>query len=107
MSDALKWDLAHELGVTDIVSREGWGGVSARNCGNLVKLAIQRAEEAMAGDYAERQALGVRAPEPRRAQLGGFAGQYGLDVGGAKAFRGQFRYWAGEQEPWQPEQLRG
>ncbi|HHU29291.1 MAG: small, acid-soluble spore protein, alpha/beta type [Bacillota bacterium] len=47
MSDALKEELAEELGVADIVRREGWGGVSSRNCGNLVKLAIERAEKAL------------------------------------------------------------
>lgn len=48
MSDQLKWELAKELGVADIVAREGFGGVSSRNCGNLVRLAIERAERAMA-----------------------------------------------------------
>lgn len=52
MSERLKWDLARELGVADVVSTEGWGGVSARNCGNLVKLAVQRAEAALAREYA-------------------------------------------------------
>ncbi|HHX74023.1 MAG TPA: small, acid-soluble spore protein, alpha/beta type [Firmicutes bacterium] len=47
MSDALKEELAEELGVADIVRQEGWGGVSSRNCGNLVKLAIERAERAL------------------------------------------------------------
>lgn len=47
MSERLKEALAQELGVADIVQREGWGSVSSRNCGNLVKLAIQKAEEAM------------------------------------------------------------
>ncbi|ACV62193.1 SASP, small, acid-soluble spore protein, alpha/beta type [Desulfofarcimen acetoxidans DSM 771] len=44
MSDRLKLELAEELGVADVVSREGFGGVSSRNCGNLVRLAIERAE---------------------------------------------------------------
>lgn len=44
MSDRLKYELAQELGVADIVSREGFGGVSSKNCGNLVRLAIERAE---------------------------------------------------------------
>ena len=44
MSDALKEQLARDLGVADLVRREGWGAVPARDCGNLVKLAIQRAE---------------------------------------------------------------
>lgn len=44
MSDRLKLELAEELGIADVVSREGFGGVSSRNCGNLVRLAIERAE---------------------------------------------------------------
>jgi len=47
MSEALKFELAKELGVYDIVQREGWGGVSSRNCGNLVRLAIERAERSL------------------------------------------------------------
>ena len=45
MSEELKYELAKELGVDHIVTTQGWGEVSARNCGNLVKLAIQRAEQ--------------------------------------------------------------
>jgi len=48
MSERLKYELARELGVDHIVATEGFGGVSSRNCGNLVKLAIQRAEQAIA-----------------------------------------------------------
>lgn len=44
MSDELKYELAKELGVDDIVRTEGFAEVSSRNCGNLVKLAIQRAD---------------------------------------------------------------
>ncbi|NHM27245.1 small, acid-soluble spore protein, alpha/beta type [Desulfofundulus sp. TPOSR] len=47
MSDRLKYKLAEELGVADVVRREGWGGVSSRNCANVVRLAIERAERAM------------------------------------------------------------
>ncbi len=44
MSDRLKYELAQELGVADTVARDGdFGNVSSRNCGNLVKLAIERA----------------------------------------------------------------
>jgi small acid-soluble spore protein F (minor alpha/beta-type SASP) len=45
MSDALKYELADELGVGEIARREGFGEVSSRNCGNLVKKAIERAEK--------------------------------------------------------------
>lgn len=51
MSDALKYELAKELGVAETVDREGWGGVSSRDCGNLVRLAIARAERAMAEEH--------------------------------------------------------
>jgi len=44
MSDKLKLELAEELGIGDIVRKEGFGPVSSRNCGNLVKKAIERAE---------------------------------------------------------------
>lgn len=48
MSDQLKYELAKELGVADIVAREGdFGSVSSRNCGNLVRLAIERAERSL------------------------------------------------------------
>lgn len=41
MSHALKEEIAKELGVSDIVSREGWGAVSSRDCGNMVTKAIE------------------------------------------------------------------
>ena len=47
MSEELRYELAEELGVADTVKREGFGGVSSRDCGNLVKLAIQRAESTL------------------------------------------------------------
>ncbi|MGQ9823397.1 MAG: small, acid-soluble spore protein, alpha/beta type [Desulfotomaculales bacterium] len=48
MSERLKYELAEELGVADVVRRKGWGEVSSRNCGNLVRLAIERAERSLA-----------------------------------------------------------
>ncbi len=44
MSESLREELAEELGVANVVRQDGWGGVSSRDCGNLVKLAIERAE---------------------------------------------------------------
>ncbi|CAA7602568.1 Small acid-soluble spore protein, alpha/beta-type, conserved site [Acididesulfobacillus acetoxydans] len=44
MSPALKQEIARELGFADTVQKEGFGAVSARNCGNMVKAAIQIAE---------------------------------------------------------------
>jgi small acid-soluble spore protein F (minor alpha/beta-type SASP) len=47
MSDNLKMEIARELGVYDTVQSGGWGDVSARNCGNLVKKAIEMAEKSI------------------------------------------------------------
>lgn len=44
MSDRLKYEIARELGVANTVEREGWGSVSSRDCGNIVKKAIEMAE---------------------------------------------------------------
>lgn len=44
MSDEFKNELAKEIGVYDTVAREGWGGVSSRDCGNIVTAAIRYAE---------------------------------------------------------------
>ena len=47
MSEQLKYEIAKELGVYDTVVREGWGSVSSRDCGNIVKKAIERAERSL------------------------------------------------------------
>ncbi len=51
MSERLKFELADELGIGDVVRRDGgyFGNVPSRDCGNLVRLAIERAERSMAG----------------------------------------------------------
>ncbi|NEU32537.1 small, acid-soluble spore protein, alpha/beta type [bacterium LRH843] len=45
MSDRFKEELAKELGFYDTVEKEGWGGIRARDAGNMVKRAIEIAEE--------------------------------------------------------------
>lgn len=47
MSEALKNEIAKRMGVDDIVSGEGWGGVSSRNCGNIVREAIEIAQRSL------------------------------------------------------------
>ncbi|TYS61773.1 small, acid-soluble spore protein, alpha/beta type [Sutcliffiella horikoshii] len=44
MSHQLKEELAKELGFYDVVQNEGWGGIKAKDAGNMVKLAIEMAE---------------------------------------------------------------
>ncbi|WP_044641809.1 small, acid-soluble spore protein, alpha/beta type [Risungbinella massiliensis] len=45
MSESFKVELAKELGFYDVVQQEGWGGIKARDAGNMVKRAIQIAQE--------------------------------------------------------------
>jgi len=55
MSDALKYELADELGVGEIARRKGFGEVTSRNCGNLVKKAIERAEKTVSPNNRDNQ----------------------------------------------------
>ena len=42
MSENLKEEIARELGVYETVKQDGgWGNVSSRDCGNMVKKAIE------------------------------------------------------------------
>ncbi|MFD3448304.1 small, acid-soluble spore protein, alpha/beta type [Microbacteriaceae bacterium 4G12] len=48
MSEQFKEELAKELGFYDVVQKEGWGGIRARDAGNMVKRAIEIAEQHLA-----------------------------------------------------------
>ncbi len=45
MSENLKEEIAKELGVYNTVKSQGWGAVSSRDCGNIVKKAIEIANK--------------------------------------------------------------
>lgn len=47
MSEGMKEEIAKELGFYDTVQKEGWGGIKAKDAGNMVKRAIEIAEESM------------------------------------------------------------
>ncbi|MDN3019995.1 small, acid-soluble spore protein, alpha/beta type [Paenibacillus sp. BSR1-1] len=49
MSSQFKEELAKDLGFYDIVQKEGWGGIRAKDAGNMVKRAIELAEAQLAG----------------------------------------------------------
>jgi small acid-soluble spore protein F (minor alpha/beta-type SASP) len=51
MSERLKEELAKELGFYDTVEKEGWGGIRARDAGNMVKRAIEIAENQLEQDH--------------------------------------------------------
>lgn len=46
MSEELKYELAKDLGFYNKVQQEGWGGITTKDAGNMVKRAIQMAEQA-------------------------------------------------------------
>ena len=48
MSEQFKYELARELGFFPTVKREGWGGITTRDAGNMVKRAIEIAEQSLA-----------------------------------------------------------
>jgi small acid-soluble spore protein F (minor alpha/beta-type SASP) len=54
MSEEFKYELAKDLGFAETVEREGWGGIRAKDAGNMVKRAIQIAERTL-----------VKPPNPR------------------------------------------
>lgn len=41
ISDNLRTEIAKELGVFDIVQKQGWGAVSSKDCGRIVQKAIE------------------------------------------------------------------
>lgn len=65
MSEALKERIAEDLGVAPIVRSEGWGSVSARDCGNVVRRAIEIAQHAMVqNQMMMRTEMFPRYPRP-------------------------------------------
>ena len=50
MCNRFKEELAKELGFYDTVQKDGWGGITARDAGNMVKRAVQMAEESLNKD---------------------------------------------------------
>ena len=44
MSHRLKEEIAKELGFYDVVERDGWGGITSRDAGNMVKRAVEIAQ---------------------------------------------------------------
>ena len=44
MSQDLKEQIAQKLGFADTLKREGFAGITSRDCGNMVKMAIELAE---------------------------------------------------------------
>lgn len=54
MSEALKYELANELGFAHKVEHGDWGNITTREAGSLVRAAIERAERQMAERHGWR-----------------------------------------------------
>nr|WP_221437327.1 small, acid-soluble spore protein, alpha/beta type [Gracilibacillus halotolerans] len=50
MSERFKEELAKELGFYDKVQQNGWGEITAREAGSMVKRAVEMAQESLARD---------------------------------------------------------
>jgi hypothetical protein len=48
MSESFKTELAKDLGFYGVVEKEGWEGIRTKDAGNMVKRAIQIAEQHLA-----------------------------------------------------------
>ena len=57
LSPQSKAIIARELGVAEIVARDGWGAVPTRQCGSVVRVALEHAERLLL-----QQAQAGRAP---------------------------------------------
>jgi len=66
MSEELKYELAKDLGFYDTVQKEGWGGIRAKDAGNMVKRALQIAEKTL----AEQARAQTRGAAPQAATVG-------------------------------------
>jgi small acid-soluble spore protein F (minor alpha/beta-type SASP) len=54
MSDQMKEELAKELGFYDVVQKEGWGGIKARDAGNMVKRAVEIAQQQLTNRQSDQ-----------------------------------------------------
>lgn len=69
MSEELKYELAKDLGFYDTVQKEGWGGIRAKDAGNMVKRALQIAERTLVQQAQRQQPGTVQAAQlPQAAQ---------------------------------------
>jgi small acid-soluble spore protein F (minor alpha/beta-type SASP) len=44
MSENFKYELAKELGFYDKIQQDGWGGITSKEAGNMVKRAVEIAQ---------------------------------------------------------------
>lgn len=55
MTEQFKYELAKDLGFAYKVARDGWGAITAKEAGNMVKRAIQMAEQSLGGPDNRRR----------------------------------------------------
>ncbi|ARK28440.1 small, acid-soluble spore protein, alpha/beta type [Halalkalibacter krulwichiae] len=57
MSDEFKEELAKELGFYGTVQQEGWGGIRSKDAGNMVKRAIELAEQQLVREQKQARKI--------------------------------------------------
>ena len=68
MSEQFKYELAKDLGFYETVQREGWAGIRTKDAGNMVKRAIQIAEQTLAQQQAAQSAAAYPPSQPTYQQ---------------------------------------
>jgi hypothetical protein len=71
MSEEFKEELAKDLGFYDVVKKEGWEGIRSKDAGNMVKRAIQIAQQHLAKQYqsgTQQQTLQPQMQDQRFTQ---------------------------------------
>lgn len=74
MSEQLKYELAKDLGFYDTVQKEGWGGIRAKDAGNMVKRALQIAEKTLAEQARQQTQSRAATAPPMRQTVGATMG---------------------------------
>ncbi len=70
MSESFKYELAKDLGFYDVVQREGWEGIRTKDAGNMVKRAIQIAEEHLAKQQMAQTPVSYTQPGTQQGGYG-------------------------------------
>jgi len=61
MSENFKNELAKDLGFYDTIQRDGWGAIRTKDAGNMVKRAIQIAEQASKQQSMHQPQFGLKS----------------------------------------------
>ncbi|WP_275983540.1 small, acid-soluble spore protein, alpha/beta type [Paenibacillus hamazuiensis] len=110
MSESFKYELAKDLGFYDTIQKDGWGGIRTKDAGNMVKRAIQIAEQAAKQQYGQQTPAGgfqsTQTPYGAAAQQSPQQGGYvARQPAGQQGYSRQTALYNGQTQP-QPQYPR-